>query len=274
MTSNKIRRCVWLAAYGCLHGLCLTGWLVAISGCASTEYNIATQKEDILFVSTEREVAMGKSISREVEEKFKPTEDATLQDRIDAIGQKIAAVCDRRDIFYHFKVINDDEVNAFALPGGYVYLNKGLTDKASSDDEIAAVIAHEVGHVVAKHSVKRLQGVLSYEALAVLATIAAEDKSQAYNANIAFGTLVLAYSREDELLADKMGVRYMKKAGYKPDAMISFLNKLEKEKPKKGSPTANKYLRSHPYISDRIRVVREESEGKTVFLDFINRSDY
>ena len=243
-------------------------------GCARTEYNIATQREDIMFVSDERETAMGKSIAREVENKYKPTQDAALQERVDAIGQKIAAACDRRDILYYFRVIDEKEVNAFALPGGYVYLNKGMIDKASGDDEIAEVIAHEVGHIVAKHAIKRLQGVYSYEALALLATLAADDRRQASQANVAFATLVLAYSREDELLADRLGARYMKKAGYNPDAMISFLEKLRKESPKKGRAPTNKYLRSHPYTSDRIRTVKEESRGKSDFVDYINKVDY
>ncbi|MGE5197715.1 MAG: Maf family nucleotide pyrophosphatase, partial [Deltaproteobacteria bacterium] len=132
---------------------------VILTGC-STEYNVVTGKEETFYYSTEREVQIGKSVSKEVEKQYKLAEDPLLQERVRVIGNKISAVCDRKDIDYTFKVLDDKEVNAVSLPGGFVYVNKGLMERVDNDDELAAVLAHEVGHLVARHSIKRLQATM------------------------------------------------------------------------------------------------------------------
>ena len=239
------------------------------SGCA-TEYNLATEQEEVILISNDREVKMGKSISRAVEDRFKLVEDDKIKERINKIGERIANVSDRRDIIYHFKVLNEKEVNAMALPGGYIYVNKGLIDKADSDDELACVIAHEIGHVAAKHSVKKLQGALGINILRIL-MINSGDSQTRENADIALAELFLAYSREDELLADKLGVKYAKLAGYDPNAMVSFLNKLKAIEKKEPLRQLN-YARTHPYLSDRLATVRMEISGNMGYEDYLNKS--
>ena len=215
---------------------------------------------------------MGNRISRQLEQKMKPVEDQILQDRVNRIGQKIASVSDRKDLVYFFKVLDLDPVNATALPGGYVYINRGLLEKVKNDDdELACVIAHEIGHIAARHQVKRLQAGLGFSLLQALAIGAQVDPRAIHGANIAATQLFLAYSRNDELQADRLGARYAKRAGYTPEAMIRFLEKLEKLSQDKPAPRS--YLKTHPYVSDRIRVVREEIEGKMAFEDYINRQE-
>jgi MAF protein len=241
---------------------------VFISGC-STEYNIVTGEEEMYYYSTDKEVAMGAAIDKQVREEYKAAEDPLMQKRVEDIGKKIASVCDRKEITYHFAVLQDDEVNAVSLPGGYVYVNSGLIEKVSSDDELAGVIAHEVGHIVARHSIKKLQAYQMYSILRLL-TVATPQTAQAgAAADLAFEELLLGYGREDELLADQLGARYSKLAGYDPQGMISFLNKLQ-EVNRRQPLRPRSYYKTHPYIPDRIRVVKQELGQGMDFDDYIN----
>jgi MAF protein len=239
-----------------------------VSGC-STEYNKATNRQETFFYSTDREVTLGRAISKEVEKEYKLADDPLLQDRLKTIGNKIVAVCDRKDIDYHFAVLKDDEVNAVSLPGGYVYVNSGLIEKTDTDDELAGVVAHEVGHIVARHSVKKLQALMGYSLFQVLASQIPGGGNVVATANAAFTQLVLGYGREDELLADTLGARYAVRAGYNPQGMIDFLEKLKEVNRRK--PLREKsYFKTHPYVPDRIRVVKQELGKKMDFVDYIN----
>ncbi|MCU0666830.1 MAG: Maf and M48 domain-containing protein [Candidatus Omnitrophica bacterium] len=240
---------------------------IFIAGC-TTEYNIATKQEETYFYSTDKEVAMGDSIAKQIEKEYKPVNDPLMQKRVEDIGEKIAAVCDRKDIIYHFIVLDEDEVNAVSLPGGHVYIFRGLIEKATDDDQLAGVIAHEVGHIVARHSIKKLQGSQIYTVFRVLLAQAAAEGS-GVAADQAFTELMLGYSREDELLADQLAARYAKLAGYDPKGMIAFLGKLE-DINKRRPPREYSYYKTHPYVPDRIRVVKEELGEKITFDDYIN----
>ncbi|HOX55233.1 MAG TPA: Maf family nucleotide pyrophosphatase, partial [Candidatus Omnitrophota bacterium] len=233
-------------------------------GCAS-EYNVATGREDLIMFDNEAEIKMGQSVARSFEEKYKPVQDYALQAKVDEIGQKIVAVCDRKDINYRFKVLDEKEVNAVSLPGGYVYLFKGLTDKVDNDNEIAGVIAHEVGHIVAKHIIKKLQAALGYNLMNIL-LIPTRNAQAIQGANAAFAAVFLAYSQEDELLADKLAVKYTKLAGYNPEGVLTLLEKLKDEK----EIREFSYWRTHPYITQRIAMVRSQLRGGMDFIDYIN----
>jgi predicted Zn-dependent protease len=242
--------------------------LIGLSGCA-TEYNLVTKQEERIFYSTDREVKIGESIARAVEKEYEFVEDPLIQKRVEDIGKRITQVCDRREIDYHFKVIEDEEVNAFALPGGFIYINSGLVDKVSNDDELACVLGHEVGHIVARHSVKKLQAIMGYNFLRILMVAAPESGKLITGADIAFNEIMLGYSREDEFLADQLGTRYARRAGFNGEAMISFLRKLQdisRHKPLR----PKSYIRTHPYVPDRIRVVKQELGKPITFDDYIN----
>ncbi|MBM3244750.1 MAG: septum formation protein Maf [Candidatus Omnitrophica bacterium] len=241
---------------------------IFLSGCM-TEYNLVTREEETYIYSTDKEVAMGRSIDQQIMAQYKMVNDPLVQKRVEDIGKKIAAVCDRKDIDYHFMVLEEDEINAVATPGGYVYIFKGLVDKVGDDDELAGVIAHEVGHIVARHSIKKLQAQQGYTLLRVLIAAAPQSANMGNAADLAFASIMTGYSREDELLADQLAVRYSKLAGYDPEGMARFLKKLEdinKRKP----PRPYSYFRTHPYTPDRLRVVKEEMGHKMSFNDYIN----
>jgi MAF protein len=239
-----------------------------LSGCA-TEYNVVTGQEETFYYSTDKEVQIGESVARQVAEEYKFVEDPLVQKRVEDIGRKIISVCDRKDIDYHFKVLDDEEVNAVSLPGGFVYVNKGLIDNVANDDELAAVLAHEVGHIVARHSIKKLQAMMGYSVLRILTATMPQTAQVGNAADVAFTEIMLGYSREDELLADQLATRYAKLAGYNPRGMIDFLVRLQDINRRK--PLRPKsYFKTHPYVPDRIRVVKQELGEKIDFADYIN----
>jgi predicted Zn-dependent protease len=246
----------------------IIGAVLVISGC-STEYNLATQREEKYYYSTDKEVQMGFAINRRVEKELKFSGDPLEQKRVQDIGEKIAAVSDRKEIDYHFRVLDDDNVNAVSLPGGYIYVNSGLLNKISSDDELACVLAHEIGHIVARHSIKKLQAMQGYSILRVLVAAAPQSAEVGSAADAAFTQFLLGYGRQDELLADQLGARYAKLAGYDPEAMVAFLIKLQdmnRRMPARGPV----YYKTHPYVPDRIRVVKQELGQQMEFDDYIN----
>ncbi len=245
--------------------------LLLLSGCA-TEYNIGTQQEDIIFYDTDKEINIGRNASEQIERKFKLVEDPVLLARINKIGQRLVAVCDRKGLTYRFAVLNDDAVNAVSLPGGFIYVNRGLIDFVHNDDELASVLAHEIAHVVAKHSIKRLQAAMGFNFLTILAA-ATGNSGAAMSSDIVAVSMLSAYSREDESLADKLGARYMREAGFDPSAFVSFLERLNEKKYSEPLRPAGFYARTHPYISERIGIIKQEMGQQLDFKDYINWSD-
>lgn len=244
------------------------------AGCATTSYNPGTSQQETLFISTEREIALGESVARKVEQEFTVIRDPKLLEQLDRVSARVAAVADRKDLSYRFTIVQmpeEDLPNAFALPGGPVYVTRSLFDLIKSDDELASVLSHEVGHVVAKHTVKRIQGAVGLQVLQILAAgTGAADATARQGMDLAFTSLLLEYSQADELQADHLSVKYMKAAGFNPTAAITFMERLRDYTFKQ--PTRQfSYFRTHPYFADRIRLLRQESEGKITFDDYINK---
>jgi predicted Zn-dependent protease len=214
-------------------------------------------------------VKIGDSIRRQIEKEYKLIGDPLVQKRVAEIGKKIAAVSDRKDIVYRFKVLDEDEINAVSLPGGSVYVFRGLVDMVANDGELAGVLAHEVGHIVARHSIKKMQAAMGYSLVRILAIPVPQSGQVMGAADAAFTELLLGYGREDELLADQLGARYARRAGYDPHSMITFLEKLQ-EHNRRGPLRPRSYFKTHPYVPDRIRVVKQELGEPIDFTDYIN----
>lgn len=224
------------------------------AGC-TTIYNSATGRRETLLIDTQEEVNLGKDMAKQISSEMKLLDDPIKQKRLDSIGKKIAAVSDRKDLVYHFNIVKEKEFNAFAIPGGTVYVNDGLLS-AATDDELAAVLGHEVGHIAARHSVKRLQGVMGYQLISSIA-LGLSGQGQVLQAvDVAFSVVVLGYSRKDEYLADKLGVKYAKAAGFNPGGMVTFFQKLKAES--KNTSLNLVFLSSHPPIDERIKKANEE----------------
>jgi predicted Zn-dependent protease len=242
-----------------------------ISGCVTSEYNLATEKQETYIYSVEREVSLGRSVAQKVEKKFKLA-DEDMQERITEIGNCLAEISDRQDILYYFKVIKDEEPNALALPGGFIYISDSLIELTDSDDEIAAVLAHEIGHIAARHSVKRMQGNYLYNFLRILSIRVPSDEQMGRKIDYAFGSLIVQYAREDEVEADKLSVRYMERAGFDTSALLRMLDKIEEFDKKKG-PRRFTYFKTHPPVATRKGVVRQAITGQIDFEGYINRPE-
>ena len=240
--------------------------LISWTGC-TTEYNLATQQEERLLYGTEKEIKIGESVAAQVEKQYKVVGDIDVNERVERILNRIVEVSDRRDIVYFIKVLDDDTVNAVSLPGGYVYVFKGLLDKIENDDQLAGVIAHEVGHINAKHSIKKLQASYAAMILQILSTQAGGNVAQ--GTNFALTALFLEHSQQDEFEADRLGVKYMKKAGYDPNQMIKLLEIIEKEE-EKAPVQPYSYWKTHPNASQRKGIVNQEITGRLKFEDYLN----
>ncbi len=238
----------------------LTG-MVLLAGCA-TVYNPATQREEGIFIDSAQEVQVGRSMAENIITK----EDRLLQDPVrqryvNTIGGRVARVSDRPELVYRFFVLDNEDLNAFALPGGYVYIYSGLL-KRLDDDATAAILAHEVAHVAARHSVKRMQSALGYNTLLAVAVAGLGGKDPAFAeklvgvSDVVYDLLSRGYSRQDELLADRLAVKYLKAAGYDPHGLIRVLELLEAQKGPGGR--VFEVLSTHPRLQERIRQVQEE----------------
>jgi predicted Zn-dependent protease len=228
----------------------------SVCGCV-TIYNPATEKRETFLIDTKGEVSLGADMDRELQTKLKFVNDPGMLRRVETIGNRVANFSDRQDLFYHFKVVKDKELNAFAIPGGFVYINSALVE-AATDDELAGVIAHEIGHIAARHSVKQLQTVLGYQILIGIITGASGQASTSKALDVVFNLVNLGYSRKDELLADKLAVRYARRANYNPKAIITFFQKLQKDAETKGQNYRVAFLSSHPAIEERIANIEEQ----------------
>jgi predicted Zn-dependent protease len=243
-------------------------YLMCLPGTSSAEYNPVTGKDEPIYVSTEQEVEMGDSIAKKVEAVYKLDPDKHVQERAEIIGNRLAKFCDRKELIFHFKVLAVDDINAVSLPGGWVYVFRGLIEVCKNDDELAGVIAHEIGHIAARHHMKKLQQ--SSVANIAMILVAATQGSNAANAtNLAITSLMASYSREDEFEADKRSVIYTKAAGYDPRGVLTFMETMKKEKKFDIRPYS--YFKTHPYVGERMGKVESAIEGRSTFREWINK---
>jgi len=229
---------------------------LALGGCAATGIN----KGQVNIISSADEVKLGQEMSVEVAKQYPIYNNATVTAYVQAVGDRIVQYSDRKDIPYHFAVINKKEANAFSLPGGYVYTYTDLMKAAGDEAEFAAVVAHEVGHVAARHSTERLTQQYGYQFVASLVLGQDPNTTAKLIADLAATGGFLKYSRDDEFEADQLGARYLYAAGYDPQAMIDFLEKiraLETSEPSKFET----WLMTHPSSSDRLTRVRAQIAG-------------
>ncbi len=212
-------------------------------------------KTSLVIISTDQEVALGQAMAHEVDSTEKALPDPQWQAYLNEVGQKLVSVCDRKDIQYRFTVIQSDQINAFAAPGGYVYFYTGVLSMMDNEAEMAAVMAHEISHVVARHGAKRLQATMG--AAMAYELVMGDSKSKTFQAAVGVGMNLLfaGYSRENEREADEYAVTYMVRAGYDPAAMETMFDKLASS-----GTTSNafeKLVSSHPETQERIANTKE-----------------
>jgi len=253
--------------------LLIFSFIFLLSGCVTTEYNVGTGKQDIYFYSTDSEIIMGRNIAKKISEEFKISNSPDDIQRINRIANKIVEVLDRKELSYYFYIIEEDQegksqVNAFSLPGGYSYIFRGLLDILDNDDQLAFILAHEVGHIVSRHHMKRLQAAMGYNLLTVVSSAAGTSSEFRRGLSFALIQILAGYSREDEFNADELAVKYCKPSGFDPTAGIEVLEKLYKESKKIIRPLS--YFRTHPYPAQRIRHIKETLQLPLGVDDYIN----
>lgn len=202
------------------------------------------------IISTKEEISIGTSVAKQLEKQYGLVDDQELQDRVARIGASLAAVSDRRDLTYSFKVLNSKDVNALALPGGFVYVFKGLIDYMPSDEELAGVLSHEVSHVVRRHTVRQMEKSLMAQ---ILLGVLFGDRG-VFLQNLAFNAIMAGYSRADEQEADRVGFYQAVKAGYNPYSMLMTLQKLDDLDKKSGGSYS--IFASHPEPAARVNLVK------------------
>lgn len=207
-------------------------------------------------VSTQQEVQMGQEEAQQVNAQLPMVQDAVIQNYVNALGQRIARTTSRADLNWQFQVVNSDVVNAFALPGGFVYVNRGVLERASNMSEVAGVLGHEIEHVVRRHSVKQMEQAQGANVgLGIACALTGICNSGVAQAAINIGgTAVFAkFSRTDEVQADEGGFNNVMRAGISPRGMYTFFQKLlAEEQNSGGGGSAAAWFSDHPGTQDRI----------------------
>ncbi|MGD1211203.1 MAG: M48 family metallopeptidase [Candidatus Acidiferrales bacterium] len=212
------------------------------------------------FYSLEREIALGKQLAQEVDKSAKFIDDPVVNEYVNRVAQNLVRNSDAR-VPFTIKVIDSDVVNAFALPGGFFYVNSGLILHADEESELAGVMAHEIAHVCARHGTKQATKGEIINLASIPAMIFIPYSWAGYaiyqGMNFAIPLTFLKFSRADEREADYLGLQYMYKAGYDPNSFVAFFEKVEADE-KKEPGTIPKVFATHPPTPDRIEATQKE----------------
>jgi len=214
----------------------------------------------INFYSIEKEIALGKQLAQEVERQAKIIDDPVIAEYVNRVGQNLVRNSDAK-VPFTIKVLDTEEVNAFALPGGFFFVNSGLVLKADTEAELAGVMAHEIAHVAARHGTKQAtRGELTQIGM-IAASIAVPYGWAGYGAMQGANVLIplgfLKFSRGMEREADFLGLQYLYKTGYDPTAFVDFFEKIQSMEKKKPG-TVSKVFSTHPMTDDRIQAAQGE----------------
>ncbi len=252
--------------------------LIGALGACST--NPATgEKQFTALMPASQEASIGAQEHQKVEAQFGKFIQGPVHDYVNQIGQRVARNTERGDVQYKFHVIDSPIVNAFALPGGYIYVTRGLLMLANNEAELAGVLAHEIGHVTGRHSAARAsQGAIVGLGAAILGA-AVGSSSAAQLANVGSDLYIKSYSRGQEHEADSLGVRYLSRAGYDTSAMASFLASLQAQTAleakiagKEGS--VPEYFSTHPLTQERVVQASAEAGKYPAQPAELNRDGY
>ena len=209
-------------------------------------------------ISQQQEVQMGQQYVQQINAQLPIIQDPELNRYINVLGDSIAHLTSRKDLDWQFFIVDAQEVNAFAVPGGFVYVNRGLIQRADQMDELAGVLGHEIGHVVRRHTVKQMekaQGANIGVTLACVLTSICNSQAAGAAINIAGGAVFAKFSRQDEAEADAEGVKNTVRAGISPVGMVTMFQKLLEERKSKPGAVDSWFL-THPLEEERITAVQ------------------
>jgi beta-barrel assembly-enhancing protease len=205
-------------------------------------------------ISTQQEVEMGTQYSQQINSQLPIVRDAEVNRYINLLGESITSVADTRHLDWHFYVVDSREVNAFAVPGGFVYVNRGLIERTTSMNQLAGVLGHEIGHVVRRHSVKQMEKAQTGNAgLTLLCVLTRYCESQVVGAAVQVGgsALFAKFSRDDEREADAVAIPYLVRAGIDPRGIPQMFQILIDERSRRRS-SVDAWFATHPLEEDRI----------------------
>ena len=232
----------------------------------SCSVNPVTGQQDFVMMSENQEISLGKKYHAQVLQQTPAYNDQELQNYVQRIGDSLSIKSHRPNLFYRFTVLDSPDINAFALPGGYIYINRGLMAYLSSEEELAAVLGHEIGHVTARHSVRQY----SQSQLMSIFSAAVQINSGRTAGDIigvASGALLAGYGREMELEADELGAEYLYHDGYSTEGMMKVLSVLKDQEiyskelaKRRGQEPINYHgiFASHPSNDKRLKEILEE----------------
>jgi predicted Zn-dependent protease len=228
----------------------------AVSGCA---VNPATGNNQLMLVSEAQEIEMGRQADAAVVQSIGLYADPVWQSYIQQFGARLAATSERPNLPWTFRVVDDPAVNAFAVPGGFVYVTRGLLAHLTSEAELASVVGHEIGHVTARHTAAAMsKQQLIGLGLAVGSMASSQVAKYAGAANQALGILYLKFSRDDESQADQLGLRYMRRADFDPRQMPEVFRMLDRLSTAEGGSRLPTWLETHPSPANRVAAINAQ----------------
>lgn len=250
--------------------------LFLLNGCATIgkeRYLKANTPKEQKLMDIETEIRFGHYVDAYIQNEYMVLDNPELQQKLEYVFNEIVANCDRNDLNFKLQILNSNDVNAFAGPGGYVYITTGLLDIIKNKDEFAGVMAHEIGHICARHIIKRFYGTETTKGLLTIFSILAAVGSAATTGDTSTGqaasdlaTIVAVisiqgYSRQDELQADSLAVKYTKRRGYNPLATVDLLKRMVELREKEtGEKTVYTLLSSHPPVENREENIKKQIE--------------
>ena len=201
--------------------------ILGLAGCA---VNPVSGNPNFVVMTEAQEISTGRSADAEVRKQYQVYDAPELQDYVNQVGQKLAHNSHRPNLSYHFTVLDSAEVNAFALPGGYIYITRGILSYLNSEAELGAVLGHETGHVTARHSVQQISAATAANVGVQIASVflpGLNTMGGSTLTNLLGNALLSGYGREHELEADRLGAEYLGRSGYDPQAMVKVIGVLK-----------------------------------------------
>ncbi len=229
--------------------------LVAAAGCAK---NPVSGRRQLMLITEAQELAIGEGADKEIRKEHGSYLDSpALRSYVDRVGSSLARRGERPELVFHFEVLNTPALNAFALPGGFVYVTRGMIERLSTEDELAMVLGHEVGHVTARHGAARISQIYALQYGTLLGAVISPRTLGSYGdlINIALNVALSKYSREQESQADRLGIDYAVEAGYQPEGGVTVM-KILKWMEGREPGALEKWFLSHPPADERIADIR------------------
>lgn len=230
-----------------------------LSGCAY----LGPLVSDINLISIQEEQTLGEQISAQIASEMPLVDDAKLSSRVSYLGERLVNQLPRKDFDYQFHVVNDPTPNAFTIPGGIIYAQTGLLDFVDDDDELAAVLAHEIAHAYERHPTKSLTRSYGFNYLVGLLFKEEPGKLKKMGLELAAGTVLNAYGRDDEREADRIAFSLLKSSGFRTDGLLRFFKKMQQNNP---AEAPIPFLSTHPATSERIAYLEEleKTQGRVL----------